>query len=314
MTPEVVLCTCDGAAYVDQQLESLCAQTSWPVRVLVFDDVSLDDSVALVEAFASRVPLQMQRNLDRVGPVRNYEQGLKASAGDPVLLCDQDDVWHPNKVERLVQALVASPDSLLAFSDARLMDSRGAPLGRRLSDALGGRAFADTRSTAFLNALLKRNLVTGATVAVRRELINLALPIPQGWWHDEWLAIIAAALDSVAWVPEPLIDYRIHDKNTLGLRRVGARAMFVGAVQGGRDHHVWKAHRLEQLLQRLRLLGPRVPQERLTLVEQAVDFWRFRAALPSSRLPRASAIWRQFRHGEYHRFAAGARSAVRDLV
>lgn len=314
MTPEVVLCTCDGAAYVDQQLESLCAQTRAPVRVLVFDDVSRDDSVARVEAFASRLALQVRPNTGRLGPVRNYEQGLKTSAGDPVLLCDQDDVWHPNKVERLVQALVASPDSLLAFSDARLIDRRGAAIGRRLSDALGGRVFADTRSTAFLNELLKRNLVTGATVAVRRELINLALPIPQGWWHDEWLAIIAAALGPIAWVAEPLVDYRIHDNNTLGLRRVGARAMLVGAVQGGRDHHAWKAHRLEQLLQRLRLLGGRVPQERLARVEKAVDFWRFRAALPSARLPRASAVWRQFRHGEYHRFAAGARSAVRDLV
>ena len=105
LTVSVALCTYKGASYLGKQLESVLAQTRLPQEMVVFDDASPDGTWALLEAFEPRIRaagirLVMHRNPVNVGFVANFEQALQATTGDIVFLCDQDDVWHLDKIEQ----------------------------------------------------------------------------------------------------------------------------------------------------------------------------------------------------------------------
>jgi hypothetical protein len=154
----------------------------------------------------------------------------------------------------------------------------GATLFRKLRVSASDWAAYDAGGA--LGVLLRRNIVTGATVAVRRKLLDLALPVPDGYWHDEWLALLAAAVGGIGRIDEALIDYRIHRGNEAGLRGAtpAVRVLAAGSPRGG--FHADRARKLDVLLQRLRAPGSRVPVTGLRLVESCRDHWHLRASLP----------------------------------
>ncbi len=100
-----------------------------------------------------------------------------------------------------------------------------APMGLTLFEALG---VSEHELTAIegghgFDVMLRRNLVTGATAVLRRTVAETALPVPDGWIHDEWLAIIAAALWRTDVIRRPLIGYRQHGRNEIGASKLTMR-------------------------------------------------------------------------------------------
>jgi len=314
----VVLCTFNGEAFVAEQVAGVLAQLQPVDEIVVSDDASTDACVDRVrEALAGfGGDLRIHVNPATLGVVRNFETALRLAKGDVCFLCDQDDVWRADKVQRMVAAFAREPQLMLLHSDARIIDESGARTGATLFGQLRVRArdLAACDAGDALSVLLHRNIVTGATVALRRELLDLALPIPDGYWHDEWLALIAAAVGSVRRVDERLIDYRIHEGNQAGLRGVMPRVRIRAAVSRRGGFHAVRARKLDALIERLRCLGSRVPVARLHLVEACRDHWRLRANLPQRRTERVASILAEWRGGRYRRFSNGWRAALRDLV
>ncbi len=105
----VGLCTYNGARFLAQQLESIAAQTHPVAVVHVSDDGSSDETLEIISRMSARLPLRLTRRPHRLGPARNFEATLAETSSDLVLLCDQDDVWHPRKVEAMVAAYAARP-------------------------------------------------------------------------------------------------------------------------------------------------------------------------------------------------------------
>ncbi len=97
--------------FVADQLRSIAAQTRPVDEVVVCDDGSTDGTVDAVAAFAaaSPVPVRVVRNARQLGVTKNFEQAVGLCTGDVVLLCDQDDVWHPDKVAVLLDRLAGRP-------------------------------------------------------------------------------------------------------------------------------------------------------------------------------------------------------------
>jgi len=314
----VVLCTYDGAAYVGRMIESLGAQTLTPDEIIVSDDGSNDETFEIVSAGLRAYPGRViaQRNQANLGVRQNFEQAMRLAQGEFVLLCDQDDVWHANKVERMLAEAELNPDTLLLHSDARIVDESDVFAGHTLLGdlRLSFLEQAHLDRDDLLSVLLRRNVVTGAATAVRRELLDYALPIPEGFWHDEWLALIAAAVGRVVCVRETLMDYRIHANNQLGLRGVAASTRLRAMTSRRGEYHATRQRKLELLLERLRMLGRRVPADRLRLVEACSSHWRIRAGLPSRRIARLALTLREAKDGGYRRFSSGWRSVLRDLV
>ncbi|MFL5505263.1 MAG: glycosyltransferase, partial [Gemmatimonadales bacterium] len=107
----VVLCTYNGARYLPEQLDSLARQSLPPTELVVRDDDSTDETASLVAAFAERAPFPVRWtcNAERLGPTRNFGAAIADATGEFVALCDQDDVWLPEKLERVVGALMREP-------------------------------------------------------------------------------------------------------------------------------------------------------------------------------------------------------------
>jgi glycosyltransferase involved in cell wall biosynthesis len=195
------------------QLESVRRQTLTDWRCTVVDDGSPATTVDAVRELCGRDErVAFVAHPDRAGFYRNVERGLNALAPSRfVALCDQDDVWAPHKLERLVSEL-DSTGAVLAHGDARIVDRDG----REWSPTFWN---PRPHRPASLARLLVTGSVMGASSVFRRTLLDLALPFPPDvptTFHDHWLSCTAASIGLVAYVDEPLQDYVQHAGNAFG--------------------------------------------------------------------------------------------------
>ena len=162
--------------------------------------------------------------------------------------------------------------------------------------------------------LLRRSLATGATVALRRTLLADALPFPAGWVHDEWLAIIAAALGGFDCVERPLIDYRQHAANQIGMPERDLAARWRDLVKPRAALIDMLITRDELLQQRLYALGGRVQDAGRERVVEKLRHLRARSDIRNGSLRRLGTVLRETAGGRYRRYGTGWRSALRDLL
>ena len=231
--------------YLVEQLSSILHQSFLPAQLVVSDDASTDSTVATVRERVARFraehpsvdfELVLMENDPPLGVTANFEQAVRACTGDIVVLCDQDDVWHPDRLARIVARFEAAPELTLLHGDARLVDSAGEPLGELLSEGIGftARERAAVREGRAFDVLLRRNVVTGATTAFRAHLVESAVPFPPSWLHDEWLAIVASITGRVDFLSDVLVDYRQHQDNQVGAGSPGLRELW-GRLREPRD-------------------------------------------------------------------------------
>lgn len=317
----VALASHNGAPFIEAQLRSIFAQSVRPVEIVMSDDASTDETVSVAEAvFAENAHLGVRttiiRNAEPLGVRENFEQAMRACSGDVISLCDQDDVWHPIRVERVTARFRGAPELLLLHSDARLVDADGEPLGHTLFEALGVRAsdIEAIHGQRGFSALMRRNLVTGATVAFRRGLLARALPVPAPWMHDEWLAVIAAAVGRIDVIEVPLIDYRQHSGNEIGVRKLNLRGKIRRIVEPRGDRNAYLADRSRVLLARLNQLGEIVPDTVITAAEGKFLHLRARNALPESRTRRVAPVLKETLTGRYGDYSRGIGDVARDLA
>jgi glycosyltransferase involved in cell wall biosynthesis len=312
----VALCTHNGAPYIREQLSSVLAQSAPVAELVVSDDASTDDTAAIVaDALdGAAVDFVMLRNEPAVGVTRNFEGAVAATSGALIALCDQDDVWHTDKIRILRDALDAS-GALLTHSDADLVDEHGDPIGRTLFQWLevSPNDLAAEQTADGFAVLLRRNLITGATVLFRRELLDVALPFPDEWVHDEWLAIIAAATGRIVAVEQPSIDYRQHGSNQIGVVEPGLRYKVARVLDTDGERNRVLAQKFRILAQRLDELD--VPVRMRELARRKADFELRRSQFPPSRWRRLVPVVRELRAGGYAEFASRRRAdAIRDLL
>jgi glycosyltransferase involved in cell wall biosynthesis len=210
------MATHNGARFVRSQLESILSQLAAGDEIIVVDDASVDGTAALV-AQAGDPRVRVLRNTRNLGVRASFERALRATRHSFVFLSDQDDVWLPGKRDALVAAL--SRGALLALSDASVIDGGGDVVASSFMARRGG-----FRGSVFATVIKNRYL--GCTMAFRRELLELALPIPaEVPMHDMWLGALAAQRGRVSYVGRPLIQYRRHDGNLSPERRAGLAQM-----------------------------------------------------------------------------------------
>ena len=317
LTCGIALCTCNGMAYLQQQLDSLLLQQRLPDQIAIYDDASDDGTSALLQDWAEKapVPVILHRNLMRQGVVKNFELAVQALRTDLVFLCDQDDVWLPHKIAAIAKEFESAPDVLLVHTDARLVDADANELGVSLLRALElTRSERDRirRGDAF-SALCRRNLVTGATAAFRRSLLDAALPFPLSCLHDEWLGVMAAATGRVVLLERPTILYRQHSRNVAGMPPPDARRKLrrIGSLSG--DFQSRRAAHACALLERLQML-PGISRRKLDLVKDALTHARLRSTLPSGLLARIGVVLREAHSGRYRRFSNGFAGVLRDIL
>ena len=200
----IALATYNGERFLPEQLASFLAQTRLPDELVVGDDNSRDGTVALIEEFADRAPFPVRITVNNpgLGPADNFATAITRCSGDVIFLSDQDDIWHADKLEKMLAFLDADPRRLIAVHDAALVDGEARPLGLTMG-----------RQIAASGAPPEKGLVAGCCMAIDGRLARFYDPLPATKTHDAWLTMIADLLDVRGYLPEPLIDYRRHGSN-----------------------------------------------------------------------------------------------------
>lgn len=214
----VALSTYNGARFLREQIDSVLAQQGVELELVAVDDGSTDGTTDLLEAYARQdTRVRWSPNPGNLGPTRSFERAMSLCAGEFIAPCDQDDVWAPEKLRRLLDSMEGVD---LAYSDSAYVDADGRDLGDSISR--GTRMLEGRRPAAFLFG----NSVSGHASLVRRSLLDVARPFPEGAYHDWWLALCAAGRAGVRYVPEPLVRFRRHDRafSPMGREHAEARA------------------------------------------------------------------------------------------
>jgi glycosyltransferase involved in cell wall biosynthesis len=309
----VALCTYNGERFLPQQLASILQQTRLPDEVVVSDDRSTDRTVEMVRSFAASVsfPVRVFVNERNLGFVANFERAIGLCEGSLIALSDQDDIWYPIRLERSLQELTAHPEAGMVFSDADIIDDRDQLVGTRLWTYFGFVGEIRERLLAGdYTVLVKNRFVTGATVMLRTELRRVCLPIGAGWVHDEWIVATTAAIADVRPIESPLIRYRKHASQQLGLT----------PKAGFREKNKRHRSELSRQIGLLQEIGSRISaqvlsergQALLSYYQAQLRFARFRYALPEGKLARLNAMLRE--HANYTACGSGVLSMARDLV
>jgi len=226
-----VVVTCyQQAAYIEEALDSVAAQDLSDWDLIVTDDASTDGSPDRIRAWRSRHPersVTLVLHDENVGITRTLNEALPLCRGRHLAYLGGDDLWAPDKLVRLVEALDLAPDAAVAYSDARLVDVDGDELEPSFLAARGhlpapaGRVFVE---------LLRHNFVIASSAVFRTDAIRAVGGWDPALAFEDWdLLLHLADRWPVVVVPGSLVDYRIHDasvtRSRFGLMLEGRMAV-----------------------------------------------------------------------------------------
>lgn len=313
----IALCTYNGERFLREQLDSFLTQTRLPDELVICDDRSSDSTVSIIESFsdAAPFPVHLYINETNLGSTGNFQRAISLCGGDLIFLSDQDDVWRHDKVDALCQIFRANPNVGLVFSDAEVVGADLRPLGYRLWQSMefGARSQARLEAGGAFEVLLKHNVVTGAAMAFRRSLRDVAMPIPSEWIHDGWIAMILSLCSELRSYREPLIRYRQHGQNQVGGLRKNLQGELAYMQHVGPQQYLHVAQQYRAVLDWVKG-RPDLPSWAAAKqqLEAKIAHFIHRAELSSSWADRMACVSKAWVAGDYRRFSRGWKSALKD--
>ncbi len=221
----VVMTAYNGEKYIEKQLDSILSQHRLPDEVIIIDDCSSDNTPKIIKKYIEDNSLNnwfFEINGENLGFKKNFKKALSKISGDICFLCDQDDIWCDDKIETGVALF--SDDTVFGISTGfSVIDGEENDITKSILSN-GTYAFTDEKlNSPLLNIKLKnimhQNISPGCTCAYRKNVVDLYLKnandeLP----HDYQLDLISSALSGFVFYNVPLNKYRIHSKNTLGIK------------------------------------------------------------------------------------------------
>ncbi|APY01383.1 glycosyltransferase family 2 protein [Lacinutrix venerupis] len=207
----IILCTFNGEAYLKAQIDSILNQTYKSIELIVCDDKSTDNTISILNAYAQKDSrIKVNSNLNNLGYIKNFEKGIALATGEYIALSDQDDVWALDKIEKLYNNI---KDYDLIYCDSLFVDKNLKSLNKKMSSSKNM-----ISSNNPLHFALD-NCVSGHALLFKKQLCNTIFPFPKLIPHDWWIAFNATLNGGITYFNEALVDYRIHDNNTLVLNK-----------------------------------------------------------------------------------------------
>jgi glycosyltransferase involved in cell wall biosynthesis len=201
----IALCTYNGSEFLREQLDSVLGQHYSNWEMVVVDDCSSDSTRDILQEYAERdARISLHHNAQNLGYNKNFEKALGLCRSELIAVCDQDDIWDPEKLEKQVRLI---GNHKLVYHDSEFVDSSGQSMNRRISDKLNFYRGSEPEVFLYLNC------VSGHSILLKKEVLQKSLPFPEGFHYDQWLAFNAACLGTIDFVPEPLVKYRQHASN-----------------------------------------------------------------------------------------------------
>lgn len=203
----VALAAYKGEKYIEEQLLSVLGQLSAADEVVVSDDRPGGATEKIVRRIMADDPRVVYVEGKGRGVVQNFVNAIRYCRGDKIFLCDQDDVWLPNKVSCVMQAF--DEGATLVLHNAYVTDKN-----LNIADY----SFFEKRGSkkGFWRNIIK-NSYMGCCMAFDRKLLKKIMPIPQYVpMHDQWIGLMGEKYGKVRFIDTPLIYYRVHGDNVTG--------------------------------------------------------------------------------------------------
>ena len=262
--------------WLRQQLVSLNEQTYPNLRLYIRDDCSptvpYEQIQSCVRDCITRFPYVITRNEENLGSNGTFELLTEEADGELFAYCDQDDVWLPEKLTVLQEAMERER-AVLAYSDVSAVDDEGKLLARSLRELRPRLTYLEGSDLA--PKLFFRNCVAGCAMLVNSNIAERAIPFPRQTVCDHWIALLAATEGTVAFVPDQLVRYRQHKRNQTGV---------LAGVSDKQSYLRYKVAPLEERLTCYRQYA--VPQEEIEAFARAridgriIMIWKYRALAP----------------------------------
>lgn len=199
----IVLCTYNGEKYLEEQLASLLTQTYRNLEIIIVDDNSTDGTKDLLIWFAEQNDnIKLFSNEHNLGYNKNFEKAISLSNGEYISVCDQDDIWFAEKIQRLMDAI---GDNWAVFSNSEFVDWQMKPIGLKL---ISNNLLIDS-----YKSILMENFFTGHTSLLSRESLKYILPIPEFGFYDWWIGFVCLYHKKLIFHNEVLTYYRVHQES-----------------------------------------------------------------------------------------------------
>ena len=222
---KIIMCTYNGERYLGQQIQSILANTRTDWQLVISDDGSVDATYEIIEAYRKQYPnkISARKHEASNGAARHFLEMIRTIKGemqkdDLIMLCDQDDVWNQDKIERtdhVMQRLVAGNGNktpLLVCSDVCITDSDLHVMEPSFAKA----NHYNIKNIGFAQ-LMMENKVQGCTIMINKALADMIERIPGHMtMHDCWLGLVAAAFGKLEYINKPTMKYRQHAENVMG--------------------------------------------------------------------------------------------------
>ena len=314
MKISVAIAAYRGEKYIAAQLQSIANQTRLPDEVVICDDSPDALTGNEVQKFLSLLPVKYFANPRQLGTSGNFNKALSMTTGDVIFLCDQDDIWYPEKIA--VMSSMLDPEKLQAvFCDS---DITGA------DNILCGMTHLETREYGYLRKLppgrwenqlshcCRRVPAAGHDMAFTRILLQKLLPLPEiPDCHDTYLGTAAAALDAWQICPRSLGTFRRHGGSA---SRSGQKFSLIMQLREAKNSiknnsFAWNAALFRAVIDRL----PELDTEKKSMLRARMEHSANRAEMSRNIFRRVPHIWEELRSGNYFRFGRGWKNVIQDI-
>ena len=216
MKTSVALCTFNGEKYLRKQLDSILEQTVAVDEIVVCDDLSTDATLSILNQYKETFPniFKIHANEKNLRSVKNFEKAISLCENEIVFLCDQDDMWIPEKVEVILNQFKISPELQVIATNAFIINDDEDMLNVSTIYDIPSKTTKEMKEILFFH----QNFCTGATIAMRKEFADDLMPFPPEnlYHHDEWIALKASLKNQLLFLNDRLIKYRIHQNQLVG--------------------------------------------------------------------------------------------------
>lgn len=204
--------------FFEKLLKSLNEQSYTNIFLNVRDDSGEAYEFYRISKFIKKIitnfDYKISKNNKNIGSNQTFELLTLEAGGDYFAYCDQDDIWNSDKIQKLVNEIEAK-SAEMCYSDLSIINQDDiqtaesfTKIKKRVVHKYGDNLF---------DYFLRRSSVTGCTMMVKASVAKRAFPFPNDFMvHDQWLTLFSASVGKIAYVPEPLIRYRIYEGNQIG--------------------------------------------------------------------------------------------------
>lgn len=203
----VVMCTYNGAAFLQEQLDSIIEQTYKNVEIVICDDVSTDNTIEIVNAYCQKDSrIKFYINEKNLGYNKNFENACRLASGEYIAFADQDDIWEIDKLHYMMEHLWKNKSTLLVHCNSATFETGG----RAHIGSVKARKIFEGND---VRPILMNNQVSGHNMIIKKSLLRLALPVPVTIYYDWWFAVVACCNGNINAAEKIFVLHRKHAKN-----------------------------------------------------------------------------------------------------